>query len=160
MLLGTPRVVSSVLDQESFETLFKLLFSNDRAVAMRAADAIEKVSRTRPEFLQGHQEELLNLLKGATNNELKWHLAQIICRIDLSPDDLRNVWNLLNYWATNPNEAKSVRVHALQGLYDLALKSEGAGWRESFKRTLSSAVRQRIPSLAARARKLLTNLKD
>jgi hypothetical protein len=39
-------IVSSIKNQKEFDILFELLFSSDRILVMRAADAIEKVTKS------------------------------------------------------------------------------------------------------------------
>ena len=145
-------LVKEVRDQEAFDDLFKLLLHHERLLVMRAADAVEKVTVRRPEFLLPHKHQLFALLKGAIHKELKWHLALIITRVPLSPEELEDVWTDLNYWLQNANESKIVRVNALQGLFDLSRRYPGMGRR--FKEALSQVHHERIPSIQARVRKL------
>ena len=54
----------------------------DELVRMRAADAAEKLTVTNPEWLQPFRVQLIQLAAGATQQELKWHLAQILPRLE------------------------------------------------------------------------------
>lgn len=145
-------VVKAVTDQEAFDDLFKLLLHHDRLLVMRAADAAEKITVHRPDFLLPHKNRLFGLLKGAMNKELKWHLALLITRVPLTPGELEDVWTDLNYWLQNTNESKIVRVNALQGLYDLSIQYPGIG--ERFTEAVSHIRHERIASLQARIRRL------
>jgi len=78
---GANEVVALISSQELFDTLFSLLLGNDRLIAMRAADAIEKVSKTKPEWLQSHKQTLLRLSSTSKHIELGWHLAQLLSRL-------------------------------------------------------------------------------
>ena len=51
---------------------------------MRAADAAEKITVTRPELLKPHKLELLGLLDEAEQIELRWHLALMAPRLALT----------------------------------------------------------------------------
>src|SRR5687768_1723617 len=77
-------VVNSIHDQRSFDELFSLLFHHERALVMRAVDAVEKVTAKRPGFLTSHKSQLLKVLNSADHKELKWHIAQLIPRLDLT----------------------------------------------------------------------------
>ena len=145
-------VVRAVEDQDDFDALFNLLLHHERLLVMRAADAIEKITLTRPAFLAVHKRQLLKLLKSAIHKELQWHLAILITRIDLSPPELKEVWDILNYWLHNPNESKIVRVNALQGLYELYKKHPDLG--DAFRQIMEVIQHVRIPSLQARIRKI------
>jgi hypothetical protein len=145
-------VLQYVGDQERFDELFNLLLHHERLLVVRAADAIEKVTLTRPEFLVPHKMQLLSLLKSALHKELKWHIALLITRVSLIPAELKEVWRTLSYWAQNPNERKIVRIHALQGLSDLArLHSDQ---QDGFEQVLDAMAHEQIPSLQARIKKL------
>jgi hypothetical protein len=160
LLLGKDRrsigrsndVAHEVTDQESFDELFNLLLHHERLLVMRAADAIEKITLLNKRFLAPHKTQLLSLLKSAIHKELKWHMALLVSRLEFHPDELREVWGVLSYWALNPNESKIVRVNSLQGLFDLCSRYEEL--KESFGHTLQSLEHEPIPSLQARIRKL------
>jgi len=149
-------VVRIVEGQQSFDDLFKLLLHHERLLVMRAADAIEKITETRGEFLRPHKAQLLSLLKSALHKELKWHLALLITRVELSTEELREVWAILRYWTQNPNESKIVRVHALQGLFDLAHLHTHL--KEAFREILHTVEHEQIPSLQARIKKLKSRI--
>src|SRR5215467_6481341 len=72
-----------------FAELMQCLWSNDPIVRMRAADAAEKISATRPELLRHYKAELLGLLAEAEQIELRWHLAQMIPRLPLTQGERR-----------------------------------------------------------------------
>lgn len=145
-------VVQSIQDQSSFDALFALLWHHERPLVMRAADAVEKVTRTHREFLEPHRDQLLSLLKSAIHKELKWHVAQLVPRIALNEAELKEVWSVLNYWAKNPNESKIVRVNSLQGLSELVGRFPAL--QNGFDQTLHELDHEPIPSIQARIKKL------
>ena len=145
-------VAEMVRDQESFDKLFGLLLHHERPLVMRAADAEEKVTITHKEFLAPHKFQLLSLLKSAVHKELKWHIAQLVSRLSLSPEELKEVWSILAYWTQNPNESKIVRVNALQGLFDLSRNDPAL--KTIFENILQNLEHESIPSLKARIKKL------
>lgn len=75
-------------DASRFAEIMAGLWAGDRAVRMRCADVAEKVARKRPEWLQPHKRELLRLAAQAKEPELRWHLAQMLPRLVLTPGDL------------------------------------------------------------------------
>src|SRR5580704_9432725 len=72
-----------------FSELMEGLWSEDPLVRMRAADAAEKVTSTQPKLLAPHKKELLGLLAEATEQELRWHLAAMIPRLQLNDGERR-----------------------------------------------------------------------
>jgi len=67
-----------------FAELLECFWDEDPIVRMRAADAAEKVTVARPELLKPHKQELLGLLAQAEQIELRWHLAVLVTRLELS----------------------------------------------------------------------------
>lgn len=166
LLLGKDRrtiskagnVADLVADQASFDELFALLFHHERNLVMRAADAVEKVTRQHKEFLVPHKNQILSLLTSAIHIELKWHIAQLAPRLPLNPHELHEVWSILSYWAQNPNESKIVRVNAIQGLFDMS--TNNPAFETSFINILDTVEHEPIPSLRARIKKLRRLLGD
>jgi hypothetical protein len=145
-------VIRSVNDQKSFDELFRLIFHHERTLVMRAADAVEKLTVKHPEYLKPHKTKLLGALKSADHKELKWHIAQLITRVDLNGKELADVWHILSYWTKNRNESKIVRVNSLQGLFDLSRRHPE--FKSDFGRTVASIEHEMIPSIQARIRRI------
>lgn len=151
-------VVRAVTDQRSFDQLFALVFHHERPLVMRAVDAVEKITLKHPEFLKPHKVQLMSVLKSADHKELKWHITQLIPRIDLSEAELRDVVHILSYWALNKNESKIVRVNALQGLFDLSRKHSKVN--EDLTKAISAMDHELIPSIQARIKKIKKELRN
>ena len=145
-------IIPMVQDQHVFDELFACLTHPDRLVVMRSADAVEKITRTRPHFIQKHKTTLLNLCQRATDIELKWHLALLVSRLDMSQEELKHAWEVLANWATNPQAGKIVRVNAIQGLFNLLPQKPDLS--QDFNRILSEISKENVASLNARIRKL------
>lgn len=145
-------LIALIQSQEGFNELFSFLNSSDRIVVMRTADAMEKISRAHPEFLQPHKNALVDFLESACDKEFKWHLAQMVSRLNLSADELGRVWNKLSIWATDRKESRIVRVHSLQSLCDLMSRDKNL--EQDFELTLKQVSTENIPSIIARTKKL------
>lgn len=146
------QVVAQVGDQSTFDELFKELYNTDRKVVMRAADSIEKITVNKPDYLYQHKGDILVLCNEAKDIELKWHLALLVSRLDLTNKEAGNVWIILTDWATDKKESRIVRVNALQGLYNIVRSNEEL--MQDFNLTLKEVERENIPSINARIRKL------
>ena len=151
-IAGSNKIIPLIKSQSDFDKLFQYLFSTDRLITMRAADAIEKITLTKPEFLRGHNHEIIHLTRTAVNKELKWHLALIVSRLELNMDELGIVWGQLTKWALDKRESRIVRVNSIQSLYDLTNKYEEL--KRDFELTISEIKHNNIPSINARLRKL------
>jgi hypothetical protein len=141
-------------DPEVFPELIAGLWSEDRLVRMRAADASEKVTRTRPDLLQPYKRELLALLAETGEQELRWHLAVMVPRLALnSKEQLAAISSLHTYLEVR---SSIVKTFALQGLADLA--EDAPNLRSKVIEVLRQAVRNGSPAMKARGRKLLIKL--
>ena len=123
---------------------------------MRAADAAEKVTVTRPELLQPHKQELLGLLAEAEQIELRWHLALMLPRLKLNASERQRVAATLRHYLDD--RSSIVKTFALQGLAGLA--GQDTGLRETVKQTLEDSLRTGTAAMKARARKLLKQLEN
>jgi hypothetical protein len=151
-LRSNDRVIELVNDQSSFDELFKLIFHHERPLVMRASDAVEKITAKHREYLRPHKGQLLSILNSADHKELKWHIAQLLPRIELDEKELSDVWHTLTYWALNRNESKIVRVNALQGLFDISTTFQHL--KKDFNQTMATVSREPIPSIQARIKRL------
>jgi len=127
------------------------LWHPDRLVRMRSSDALEKVSRVRPEWLHPLRGELLALAAATGEQELRWHLAQLLPRLGLSRAERRRLVSLLRGYLRD--RSTIVRVSALQALVELM--GTDRALRPLVRRRLRRALTSGTPAERARARKLL-----
>ena len=145
-------VVFKVNNQKDFDELFTCLFHADRLVVMRAADTIEKITLSNPQYLKKHNPAIIKLANTSTNKELIWHLALLIPRLPLKGGEFSNAWSLLTRWARNKENSRIVRVNAMQGLFEM-LKQKNE-WEHEFYQLLTDLEKENIPSINARIRKI------
>lgn len=145
-------VTAKIKTQNDFDELFKFLFHTDRLVVMRAADAIEKITINKPQYLLKHKQNILDLCQVARNKELKWHLALLLPRLHLNNKELGEAWNRLTNWAKDKTNSRIVRVNSIQGLSEL-LNQQG-DLVEEFKLTLLEVEKENIPSINARIKRI------
>lgn len=141
---------------QRFGELIQCLWDEDPIVRMRAADAAEKVTVTRPELLRPHKQELLGLLAEAEQIELRWHLALMVPRLELSARERERAAATLQRYLED--RSSIVKTCAMQGLADLA--RQDASLQDTVKRILEESLRTGTAAMKARARKLLKKLKN
>lgn len=141
-----------VKNQNSFNQLFRFLFHNNRLVVMRCADAIEKITRTHPQYLTPHSKQVIQLCGQAKNKELKWHLALLIARLYLKGDEFTIGWDILTNWACDKTNSRIVRVNSLQGLAEMTRQEKSL--LKSFNLVLHKLENENIPSINARIKKI------
>ncbi|MEJ1222886.1 hypothetical protein [Sediminicola sp. 1XM1-17] len=141
--------------QTDFDAIFHFLHREDRLLVMRAADALEKISRDHPKYLESHEDEILEFLQTAEHKEFKWHLAQMVGRLKLVPAKRTMAYKVLTSWATNSAESSIVRVNALQAIHDMNL--EYLDMEKELQQLIITLKRENIPSLNSRIRKLTSS---
>lgn len=141
-------------DPKFFPKLIAGLWSADSLVRMRAADAVEKVTRRHRELLQPHKKELLGLMSGAQEQELRWHLAVMVPRLRLNATERQVALSSLNRFLED--RSSIVKTFALQGLAELAESEPSI--RPGVVEILRDATRNGTPAMKARSRKLLIHL--
>lgn len=146
------KVVSLIKTQADFDELFQYLFTNDRLIVMRTADAVEKITLQNPEYLTEHNQDIINLIHTAVDKELKWHLALIASRINLTIAELGIICDKLTQWAKDKKESKIVRVNSIQSLFELTKQNNDL--KRDFDLTIQEIEAENIPSINARLRKL------
>lgn len=139
-----------LLEPQRFAELVGCLWDEDPLVRMRAADAAEKISITRSGLLNAHKRELLGLLAETEQIELRWHLAAIVPRLELTSQERQRAAAALQHYLED--RSSIVKTFAMQGLADLA--RQDAGLRETVKHILEEALRSGTPAMKARVRKL------
>lgn len=148
-------VVAGILrDRTQFPQLIAGLSNTDRLVRMRCADASEKISRHHPDWLRPYQRTLIALAEHATEQELRWHLAQMLSRLDFSTHDRRRVEAILFTYLGD--ESRIVQAFALQALADLSKRSPPL--RRRILPVLDDLRHTGSPAVRARARKILSAL--
>ena len=87
---------------------------------MRAADAIEKITITRPDLLAPYKRKILTLAARETQIEVRWHIALLLPRLPLTARERAAAIDVLFDYLRD--RSSIVKTHAMQGLADLVLK--------------------------------------
>lgn len=140
-------VVGDVLkDPALFGVGFNGMSNHNPIVRMRSADAVEKITEIHPEYLQPQKTVLIQQVAAIEQQEVRWHVAQMIPRLELSEEELGRVTEILfNYLE---DKSKIVQTSAMQALSDMAERDENLLPRvvevvEELTRSGSAAVRNR-----------------
>jgi len=137
-----------------FSALVEGMWHQDSRVRMRAADVVEKVSRSEPVWLKPFKVELLGLMAETRQHELRWHLALIAPRLPLTAQERRRAVEMVHCYLED--RSSIVKTFAMQGLADLA--SSDAELRPAIIELLRKLTGSGTPAMKARGRKLLSQL--
>lgn len=151
-IANADKLVSLIKTQSDFDILFKYLDSKERLLEMRTADVVEKISMEQPILLAKHKRKIIRFLKTAIDKEFKWHLSLMVGRLDLSANELDEVWEILSRWAREPGESRIVRVNSIQSLFDLSKVHKE--YQISFQSIAKQIREENIPSITARLNQL------
>ncbi|MDH4082203.1 MAG: hypothetical protein OEV99_01330 [Nitrospira sp.] len=137
-----------------FPALIDGMYHEDELVRMRAADAVEKLTVTNPEWLRPFKRRLIGLAACAEQQELRWHLAQMLPRLELSRRDRMVVAAIFRGYLQD--QSRIVKTFAMQSLADLAMQDPRL--RNSIRPLISSLTKTGSPSMKSRGRKLMLQL--
>jgi hypothetical protein len=132
------------------------LVSDDPIIRMRAADALEKVSKGRPALLDPFKDILLCTAADSEQQEVRWHVAQMLPRLKLSQKEKDGVISILRGYLED--RSSIVKVCAMQALAEFAVNDHGLV--SSVKPVIERACRNGTPAMRARGRKLISLLKN
>lgn len=132
-----------------FAEVFAGLRDDDPVVRARASDVIEKVTRKAPNLLSAYRKQLVAMLQAGGQQEVCWHLAQMIPRLALSAREQDAVVAALRRYLKA--DSRIVRVCALDALARIAAAS--ARFRGDVRRIVAGQLRTGSPAVKARARK-------
>jgi hypothetical protein len=98
------------------------LWDEDSGVACRAADVLERITGGRepgiePMRLQPWKESLLGLLAEAEPKKLRWNLAFVVPRMELTVAEARRAARVLHTYLEDSSSI--VKTASMQGLADL-----------------------------------------
>lgn len=142
-------------DPDRFSELLTVLTDDRPVVRMRSADAMEKVTRHYPALLQAHQASLFEQLQIATQQEVRWHLAQLMPRMTWTEEEASDIVRVLTDWIAAETSA-IVIVNALQAMFDLSAMHPR--FRDELKALLESQCETGSPAVKSRSKKLLQKL--
>lgn len=120
-------------------------------VCMRAADALEKISRRDAAALRAHRRKLLHAAARTADPVVRWNLIQLLPRLDHGRTAIRRLARRLEVWFLTDASA-IVRVSALEAV--VALAKRDASLEPLASRMVAEGLTAPIASVRARARRL------
>ena len=156
--IGKVDEVIRCLDENSerFQELVMGLLNPDGLVRMRCADAIEKVCHVHTDWLRPHTEFFLAQAATQTQQEVRWHMAQIIPRLSLTRSQRTQAIRTLRGYLNDPSVI--VRVNALQALAELSERDSPL--RQDIVPLIKRVVTKGTAAERARGRRLLGELQS
>jgi len=145
-------VVAEVLDNTTlFDDLFSGMQHDDPLVRMRSADAVEKITALHPEFLEPYKTTIIEEVAPIDQQEVRWHVAQIVLRLDLRVTEVNKVFDILLSYLDD--DSKIAKTFSMQALADLA--QQHPELIPQVTQILEEQTQTGSPAMKSRGRKLL-----
>ncbi len=149
---ATGKAVPMVLgDRGLCEELIEGLFTNEPGLRMRCAGVLEKVTAQRPEWLRPYKDVLLHQVPEIGQQEVRWHLAQMLPRLELTAAERDHARTVLTGFLSA--RSSILKALAMQGLADLAMRDDAM--RCEVIPLIERLTLTGTPAMRARGRKLL-----
>ena len=105
-------VVKEVLaDPSLFEAVLVGMLHDDPLIRMRCADAVEKITVSHPEYLWPYKTRLIRQVAKIDQQKVRWHMAQLFSRLELTPKERRAVVAILSDYLKD--ESKIVKTFSI-----------------------------------------------
>lgn len=138
-----------------FSRVFNGMMHDDPLVRMRAADAVEKVTREHPQLLEPFKRKLLMQVSALEQQEVRWHVAQMLPRLRLTAKE-RDVAVTILFEYLN-DRSSIVKTFSMHALADFAEQSPRL--RKQMVPLLEGLTLTGTPAMQSRGRKLLAKLR-
>ncbi len=149
------RVVKRVLANPSlFPVVFDGMLADDPVLRMRCADAVEKITFTHPEYLRPFKRKIITRAAKIEQQEVRWHVAQLVSRLSLTPRERREVVVILQDYLKD--KSSIVKTFAMQALADVAERD--VDLRAPIMQQIEQLTQTGTPAMQSRGRKLLAKL--
>lgn len=152
MVRGVEAAVEQVRAEPAlFDQLVAGMMHDDPLVRMRSADAAEKLTVDHPHWLQPHKHALLNDIGNSQQQEVRWHVAQMLPRLKLTKRERKQAMRMLiEYLRDN---SRIVQASALQAMADLC--EQDATLKPQVVAIIRTCATSDSAAVRARCRKLL-----
>ena len=144
-------------DPELFDEVFEGIFHSDKVVRARCADAVEKVARRFPEYIQNKKSRIFKKLDTFEQKEVVWHIALMLGYLKLTKREKDKTFVKLNEWMKT-SDSIVVQVSCMQTMAELAFKNKVMA--KSVRDEIQSQMINGAPAIKARGRKLLNLLSE
>jgi len=136
--------------------VFDGLYESDPVVRMRAADVIEKVTQDKPELLSGYTSEVISILVSEEQQEVCWHMAQIVPRLECNANEESEIIEVLKRYMLH--KSKIVIVSAMESLAVIAGRNRSI--LDEVIEIINAQMEKGSPAVCSRGRRLLQNLRS
>jgi hypothetical protein len=99
--------------------IYDLFLDEDPVVAMRASYVAMKVAEQKPDSVEPFAKDLLKNLHLYTQQEVRWHIPQLLAHLNLTLAQRRKAYEVLMEWSET-DKSKIVGYYSLQTAANIA----------------------------------------
>jgi hypothetical protein len=99
--------------------IYRLFLDEDPVVAMRASYVAMRVAEQKPESVEPFAKDLLKNLNLYTQQEVRWHIPQLLVHLHLTKAQKRKAYEVVMGWAET-DKSKIVGYYGFQAAADFA----------------------------------------
>lgn len=130
----------------------QLMRDTDPVISMRAADALEKATRADPGLLSPHTHAFLGDIAGNPQQEVRWHLLQMLPRLRLTPAERHEAFAIAV--DSLDHHSRIVVADALSAMFGLS--ADNAALRRIAEYHAARLTSSRSAAVRSRAKRLLS----
>ncbi len=118
------QVIQKLLKAPSgLNEIYSLFLDEDPVVAMRASYVAMRVAEQKPESVEPFAKTLLKDLELYTQQEVRWHIPQLLVHLNLTKAQKRRAYEVVMNWAET-DKSKIVGYYGFQAAADFAETDE------------------------------------
>lgn len=148
-------IAALVADSSGLDDVYRLFLHDDPVVAMRSSYVAMRVAEQKPESVKPFAADLLRNLELYTQQEVRWHVPQLLVHLDLSKDQKRRAYDVVMTWAET-DKSKIVGYYGFQAAADFA-QTDGE-LLEDFIPRIRKANESGSKSIQSRCKKIAKQL--
>ena len=141
---------AAVADPPLLAVLLEGMTCDDAQLRTRSSDAAEKAARERPELLAPHADVLIEIAAEATQQEVRWHVAQMLARVEVTDERAAEAARILEGYLSDRSHI--VEAWALSAI--VALAGEHPALRDHARDLVHERLESDSAAVRARARLL------
>ena len=150
------QVIQALLtDPSGLTEIYRLFLDDDPVVAMRASYVAMRVAEKNPQSVAPYRDDVLANLELFTQQEVRWHVPQLLVHVDLSSGQRTRAYEVFMEWAET-DKSKIVGYYCLQAAADFA--EADPVLRQDFVPRVRKAYSTGSPSVKSRCRKIAMQL--
>ena len=117
-------VIQALLKNPSgLSEVYDLFLDLDPVVAMRSSYIAMRVAEQNPDSVKPFTKDLLKNLESYTQQEVRWHIPQLLAHLDLTKTQKRRAYEVVMDWAET-DKSKIVGYYGFQAAADFAETDE------------------------------------